>query len=127
MSSVNQTAGTLLYTAVTTDKPVVGTVQSGVTVTKRIDTTQAGSAVPEQLHLSDALEIISNAVALNHRSLSFSMDEISGRSVIKVVDSATDEVIRQIPTEEILKVAQDVKRLQEEMGKSIGLLIDNKV
>jgi flagellar protein FlaG len=42
---------------------------------------------------------------------------VSGRSVIKVVDFETDELIKQIPSEELLKVAQDIKRLQEEMGQ----------
>ena len=39
----------------------------------------------------------------------------------------TEQLIRQIPTEEELRVAQDIKKLQEEMGQSLGLLIDRKV
>tara|TARA_R110002126_G_scaffold10245_66_gene46714 strand:- start:3545 stop:3931 length:387 start_codon:yes stop_codon:yes gene_type:complete len=77
--------------------------------------------------LQQAVDVVNQAVSLEQRSLSFSIDDASGRSVIKVVDFATDELIKQIPTEELLKVAQDIKRLQEEMGQSIGLLIDNKV
>ena len=48
-------------------------------------------------------------------------------TVIKVVDQKTEQLIRQIPTEEVLRVAQDIKKLQEEMGQSLGLLIDRKV
>ncbi|WP_215397879.1 flagellar protein FlaG [Rheinheimera oceanensis] len=77
--------------------------------------------------LQQAVDVVNQAVALEQRSLSFSIDEVSGRSVIKVIDYETDELIKQIPSEELLKVAQDIKRLQEEMGQSIGLLIDNKV
>lgn len=77
--------------------------------------------------LRRAVEVVNQAVALEQRSLSFSIDDASGRSVIKVVDFETNELIKQIPTEELLKVAQDIKRLQDEMGQSIGLLIDNKV
>ncbi|KUM52398.1 flagellar protein FlaG [Rheinheimera sp. EpRS3] len=77
--------------------------------------------------LQQAVDVVNQAVALEQRSLSFSIDDVSGRSVIKVIDYETDELIKQIPSEELLKVAQDIKRLQEEMGQSIGLLIDSKV
>jgi flagellar protein FlaG len=49
---------------------------------------------------------ISDFVQNFQRSLQFSVDKDSGRTVIKVVDSNTEEVIRQIPAEEILRMAQ---------------------
>lgn len=87
----------------------------------------AGAQEISKTELQQAVDVVNQAVALEQRSLSFSIDDVSGRSVIKVVDFETDELIKQIPSEELLKVAQDIKRLQEEMGQSIGLLIDNKV
>lgn len=81
---------------------------------------------PEQA-LEQALDVINRAMVLEQRSLSFSVDEVSGRSIIKVVDQQTEQLIRQIPTEEVLRVAQDIKKLQEEMGQSLGLLIDRKI
>lgn len=77
--------------------------------------------------LQQAVDVMNQAVVMDQRSLSFSVDDVSGRSIIKVKDLETEELIRQIPTEEILKVAQDIKRLQEEMGQSLGLLIDKRV
>jgi flagellar protein FlaG len=88
--------------------------------------TEAAKPV-SQVDLQQAVDVINQAVALEQRSLNFSIDDVSGRSVIKVIDYETDELIKQIPSEELLKVAQDIKRLQNEMGQSIGLLIDNKV
>ena len=44
------------------------------------------------------------------RELHFTIDKDSGHTVIKVVDSKTEEVIRQIPGEEVLRVA---RRLNE--------------
>ena len=46
-----------------------------------------------------------------HRELEFSVDKASGKTVIKVIDLETKEVIRQIPGDEALKVA---KKLNEE-------------
>ncbi|WP_297808885.1 flagellar protein FlaG [uncultured Methylophaga sp.] len=37
-----------------------------------------------------------------NRSLQFTVDENSGDSVVKVIDSETDEVVRQIPSEALL-------------------------
>jgi flagellar protein FlaG len=95
----------------------------------RLATAETAKPVTEisDTELRRAVEVVNQAVALEQRSLSFSIDDASGRSVIKVVDFETNELIKQIPTEELLKVAQDIKRLQDEMGQFIGLLIDNKV
>lgn len=82
---------------------------------------------PTQVQLEQALEVINQAAIIEQRSLSFTIDELSGRSVIKVVDLQTEQLIRQIPSEELLKVAQEIKKLQEEMGQSLGLLIDRQV
>lgn len=40
--------------------------------------------------------------------LSFSIDDSSGEVVVKVIDARTDEVIRQIPTEAVLAVLQNI-------------------
>lgn len=43
-----------------------------------------------------------------NRDLEFSIDDSSGRTVVTVKDSGTDEVIRQIPSEEALRLANRV-------------------
>ncbi len=88
---------------------------------------QLDATAPDKAQLQQAVDIVNQALLLEKRALNFSIDEESGRSVIKVFDFKTDELIKQIPSEELLRVAQDIKRLQEEMGQSIGLLIDNRV
>lgn len=40
------------------------------------------------------------------RDLHFSLDEESGRTIIKVIDPETEELVRQIPQEEVLEVAR---------------------
>jgi flagellar protein FlaG len=46
------------------------------------------------------------------QNLRFSVDESTGRTVITVTDAATREVIRQIPSEEMLAVARAIDKLQ---------------
>ncbi|NRQ42323.1 flagellar protein FlaG [Rheinheimera sp. YQF-2] len=129
MSSINANNSTALsYTpnAEKPAKPAAKIEQEPVVAVTPLQQSKPEVAV-SRTELQKAVDVVNQAVALEQRSLSFSIDDVSGRSVIKVVDFETDELIKQIPSEELLKVAQDIKRLQEEMGQSIGLLIDSKV
>lgn len=45
--------------------------------------------------------------SLNHE-LNFSIDERSGAVVVKVIDPQTNEIIRQIPTDAVLAVLQNI-------------------
>jgi len=56
--------------------------------------------------LDDAVRDLNEHIQVVQRELHFSVDEDSGRTVIKVMDLATQEVIRQIPNEEALTYAR---------------------
>jgi flagellar protein FlaG len=56
--------------------------------------------------LERSLLKLSATMAASQRNLSFRIDQGSGRTVITVVDAVTKEVIRQIPSEEVLAVAR---------------------
>jgi len=45
------------------------------------------------------------------RNLSFSVDETTGYNVVRVVNPDTGELVRQLPSEELLKIARDFERL----------------
>lgn len=83
--------------------------------------------VPTGAELGEAVESINQFVNAQMRTLNFSVDENSGKPVVKVVDFDTKDVIRQIPGEEVLKMASAIKRLQEDLGSATGLLINSKV
>jgi len=52
--------------------------------------------------------------------LSFTVDNATGKTIIKVVDSETDEVIRQIPPEHMLHL---VSRMRDVMGMVLNIEI----
>jgi flagellar protein FlaG len=62
-----------------------------------------------QKSLEELRKAIKPAVA---DSLQFSIDQDSGRTVVKVVDVQTNAVLRQIPSEEMLELAKDLDRMQ---------------
>jgi len=106
--------------------PNVALKSAAVSKSEAVETNKVAKQ-PEPEVLQQAIDVINRAAVIEQRSLSFSVDELSGRSIIKVVDQKTDQLIRQIPSEDLLKVAQDIKKLQDEMGQSLCLLIDRKV
>ena len=64
--------------------------------------------VEDASQVESAVSQISEFVQNLQRDLQFSVDEDSGRIVIKVIDSETNEVIRQIPPEDALRLARDL-------------------
>lgn len=59
----------------------------------------------EQEKVEQAVEDINDHFQSMGRDLSFAVDEDSGRTIITVVDSETQEIVRQIPPEEVLDLA----------------------
>ncbi len=86
-----------------------------------------GSSTPSKEELGSAVESINQFVSAQMRTLNFSVDESSGKAVVKVIDFETKDVIRQIPGEEVLKMASAIKRLQDDLGSAMGLLVNNQV
>ncbi len=64
---------------------------------------------------------------MQNRNLTFTIDEETKKSVVTVKDSASGDVIRQIPSEEVLKLAERIQSLQEDVGSSVGVFINNQV
>ncbi len=62
-------------------------------------------AANEGVELEEAVSRINDYVQSVQRDLSFSMDDATGRTVIKVMDRSSGEVIRQIPSDEVLALA----------------------
>ena len=44
-----------------------------------------------------------------NRSLQFRLDESTGRMIVSITDSETGEVIRQVPGDEALRIAQNLE------------------
>ncbi|MCA9734673.1 MAG: flagellar protein FlaG [Deferribacteres bacterium] len=75
------------------------------------------NARQENLSMQELQKEIEKANALlkesNARHLSFFVDDETGKQGVRVVDTQTDEVIRQFPPEETLNIAA---RIREQLG-----------
>ncbi len=68
---------------------------------------------PTKALVETAVEEVKKAVATVARNLQFSVDEDTGKTVIKVVDAASRQVIRQIPSPEMLEIAKAFKEMAD--------------
>ena len=103
-------------------------VVSEVVTTKGINPLSQPNSLSNQLEATEEqlAAIQDRVVELNsymqnlNRSLKFSVDDQSGETVIRVIDSETDELIRQIPAEELLVVRSSLEEYR-------GMLLEMKV
>lgn len=63
--------------------------------------------------LNKTVDELNNYVQNLHREIQFSVDNDSNKTIIKVIDANTGEVIRQLPPDEMMRL---VKRLDELEG-----------
>ena len=64
--------------------------------------------------LQDSVQTLSRSVQSIARSLEFRVDENSGKTVITVRDSESEEVIRQIPSDQLLNISARMQELLEQ-------------
>ncbi|MEL7552775.1 flagellar protein FlaG [Pseudomonas protegens] len=90
------------------DKPVEKPREVVPAVTKTATQDSKKEARTEQEKLKMAVQEIEKFVQSVKRNLEFSIDEPSGKVVVKVIASDSGEVVRQIPNEEVLKLANSL-------------------
>jgi len=85
---------------------------------------KAAPPVPEfkKLDIDQAIADLQAFVEGLGRSLSFARDESIDRSVITVRDTQTNQVVRQIPSEEVVAIARQIREEMVEMRS--GILMD---
>ena len=64
-------------------------------------------------------EELNKSMAVLNSRVSFSIDEVTNSTVIKVIDNDTGDVIRQVPPEIMLNLLQ-------RMAEMVGLLLDER-
>ena len=88
------------------------------------------SPVADSAQISEAVSRINEIVQSIQRDLSFNLDQESGRTIIRVIDSQSGELIRQIPSEEVLAIAKQLRDLEKDTVSrgeiSQGLLFSSR-
>lgn len=69
--------------------------------------------------LGDSVRVVNEKLAHRGQSLDIGVDPSTGAVVVKVSDDKTGEVVRQIPSEDALRVARNIEALT-------GILVDHR-
>lgn len=77
-----------------------------------VQAAQANEGLVAEQPLEQAVSSIEGFVQKITRDLDFSLDDSTGRMVVKVTDRASGDVVRQIPSEEALRLAENLEQVR---------------
>jgi flagellar protein FlaG len=104
--------------------PLSVTADGGVAIATEERGAQAGAAAheaaPSLADVKSAVEAANSTLAAMNHSLEFSIDPDTKSVVVRLIDTQDNQVIRQVPTQEMLEIAKAIGELQE------GLLLRNR-
>lgn len=83
------------------------------------DAPASPAPAPTPQQVENAVAQVQEFLAPVAQNLQFSVDTESGKTVVKLIDAKSQEVLRQIPSEEMLAIARALGRLQ-------GMLVSQK-
>nr|WP_314630449.1 flagellar protein FlaG [uncultured Noviherbaspirillum sp.] len=107
LSTVQGIAGSQPEGAVATRRQVAAAPQE--TAIGKTGTTP-GEADPAEL--KQRVDELNAAMKVHASSIQFSIDDDSGRTIVKVVDTDTDTVLRQYPSKELLAISKQIDKFQ---------------
>jgi len=96
-----------------------GAARAPATAVETANAVKASAAVPTLDQVTEAVSQLNKSAQAKSQGLEFSIDNDTKRTVVKVVDQSTKEVLRQIPTPEALEIAKAL----ESKSSNTGLLI----
>jgi flagellar protein FlaG len=105
--------------AVQADSRVNGSIPARA-ITEPTPTTWPAPQPVSPEALKGAVATLNHAMRQSNQSLEFSVDANTQRTVVKMVDTSTGELIRQFPSETILAISRGIDQFQH------GLLLTNK-
>lgn len=68
--------------------------------------------------VESAVSTIQEFVQSVRRNVNFSLEDASGRVVVKVTDASSGDIIRQIPSEEALQLAESLEEVRSLLFKA---------
>jgi len=73
------------------------------------------------------IEAMNKKMSQLNVQLTFELREDQNQNIVKVLDQATGEVVRQIPTEDFLKMSERIDAIMSELSDVKGALVNSEV
>ena len=85
--------------------------------TPQTSSSNSAASAPSTQQVQEAAKLLERYVQPKANALQFSVDSSTGSTVVRVVDSSTGDLVRQIPSEEVIRIAESIDPFQGLMGK----------
>ena len=126
ISSINSSLPGTAPRPVVAESPAVEVRQARATQASSASSVQTEQA-PSQTQkteatrqeLEDAVNQVNDFLKPINNLIQFNLDDDTGKTIVKVIDLATKDVIRQFPSEEMLGIAKAIDKMK-------GLLVQQK-
>ena len=83
-----------------------------IQVSNRVERNQGSVEPMDPDQVEEAVDRLNENAQMVSRDLEFEVSDQSGRIIVTVKDSATEEVIRQIPPEKLMAVAESLEEVR---------------
>lgn len=90
----------------------LGASKTGNNTAQGESVTDKGALEKNKEQLDELVEDIQAATKVMQRNLNFTVDDSTGLTVIKVTDAVSGDVIRQMPTEDALRLAERLDEMR---------------
>lgn len=92
--------------------------------TQTADRSEKAESNPNE-SLQSMMDELNANEGIRQHNLEFKVNEDLERTIVKVVDSDTGEVIRQIPSEELVAIAERIEQQTQDSNGSVGYFINS--
>lgn len=99
--------------------PINAGMATAVTVARPSNGSVVARPPVDDAQLQAAVKAANSALESAQSGIEFSVDRASGKTIVRIMDKQTNEIIRQLPSEEMLEIAKAIDRFE-------GMLLHQK-
>lgn len=83
------------------------------------------SSADARISAETAMEQLNSHLQQTNSQLQFQLDKETGRTIYKIVSPSNGQVLLQVPSEEVLALARNLRTMEKQKGAS-GVLVDKE-
>ena len=102
-------------------RPIIGVREQQQDTSRRQSLATPGTTEPDRHTIDEAVAELRKYINNLHTSVQFSVDDDSGKLVVRIIDADNKELIRQIPPEQALVLAKFFKELDAGEAQALTL------
>jgi len=112
---------------ITNPAVLISPIENALPVENPLSEPEVANDINLEQKLLEAKDTLQAHFDVNNKKLNFSVHGDTGRLVVKVVDPESGEILKELPSEAILKMAINIEKFQDNISARSGILFDEMV